>query len=293
MASLESTAIVHKLRQLAADPDNQKFLIQETGCLTSLLYFLKSGELPLVLPALQTLSFLAAHPPNQPLLAKHRGLLPRLIDLADSETDENVQHFAAETLVKLSPYINNGPSKETPKKRNKAKSFKPRDLLQTQLIVAYRSIKECGEGIESVLLSVKGVVSVTMSKEDEMVTIYSTERLRFSHLKETLESIGVFAESTKKSKSNKYVKTYAAAKAGPAVSRFGVPQLDTRGPKVSALSPVEQMVLRNKSMVNFEEGFEMSTLAARRAKELKADEEKKQKKNSVTTFLGQLGSFWW
>lgn len=78
-----------KLRNLSADPNNQRFLVHEADCVPSLCVFLDSSALAscpeITLASLQTLSFLSSHPENKKALTRFPRLLTRLVKLSDVE----------------------------------------------------------------------------------------------------------------------------------------------------------------------------------------------------------------
>ena len=65
MAHASTRTIVQRLLQLASDPDNQAFIVQEQGCLAGLTSYLDDSDTEVVRMAIEAISLLSSNRSNR------------------------------------------------------------------------------------------------------------------------------------------------------------------------------------------------------------------------------------
>ena len=81
MACASTNQIVQRLLVLASDPDNIKFIVEQSGCLTGLTSYLVDNDIEVVKKAVETISLLASNKDARKYLAEHEGLVENLTTL--------------------------------------------------------------------------------------------------------------------------------------------------------------------------------------------------------------------
>ena len=78
MANASTRTIVQRLLQLASDPDNQAFIVQEQGCLAGLTSYLDDSDTEVVRMAIEAISLLSSNRSNRKNLVGHPGLAEKV-----------------------------------------------------------------------------------------------------------------------------------------------------------------------------------------------------------------------
>jgi hypothetical protein len=293
--NVEGLRVVLKLRDLAADPDNQKFLIKETGCLSSLGFFLDEHQpVEVLLPALQTLSFLASRTSNRAVIVQHQSLVSKVERLVSSSVP-NVAHFASITAESL--------SRDPAFDEKENQSFKKKDLFQTVLLVPSRTFASVGtenggfstQGIQNALLEVKGVVSVVFDSDQDSITVYSVVDGISVPLIEALKVFHILAETPNERKlrlDRERIRMMNPLNKSAVSASNRSRLIPIQG---MVLTPVEQILANNKhSLVTYGESFEDFSLAAQEKKKQREQEEQMKKQSNIRRFFSSLGNglFW-
>lgn len=169
-----------KLRQLAAEPDNQLYIAREHGCISGVIAFLSPGsDIRVMLLAAQTVLFLSSHPSNRQLLLSMKPLIDNLTQLC-THPNKNLAHFASASLVNLSKTDD----------ESRAQSFKKKSLDSVKLQLHGPADEDA---VKNAILSVAGVVSVSISRK-RIATVYSVKKSLSFALIEALHNINVDAE---------------------------------------------------------------------------------------------------
>jgi hypothetical protein len=209
---MSQKTIALQLRTLAADPDSQSLLLKESSCLTGLVALLNAdNEEDVLILSLQALQFLATPPSHHAVLVNQSGLVLALTLLTDKPSI-TIKTLAQNVINNLENYINGANSNSgTPSTRrtpihSRAGSrgntrpttpsagrengsgvlgaFAPRYLnhVMFHITSATGPLDKLAQGeVEKVLVSLKGVISVTYSAaagkdKQPCFTLYTSHR---------------------------------------------------------------------------------------------------------------------
>ena len=100
MAHASTRTIVQRLLQLASDPDNQTFIVQEQGCLAGLTSYLDDSDTEVVRMAIEAISLLSSNRSNRKNLVGHPGLAEKVKKLT-THHNSVIQNFAVTAAKSL------------------------------------------------------------------------------------------------------------------------------------------------------------------------------------------------
>jgi hypothetical protein len=184
---MDQKAVALQLRTLAADPENQAYIVNERSCMKGLMSFMDSTDSAVLLISLQALNFLSSHPKNQEQLSKEPGLLSKLAQHSDHE-NADVAKLSGTILEHLTRVVNRVPEeKERPTYRPKylqsihlnveglVKVSRPPRLTRHEPLSETRGCfaQDAVPAVERSLLDVKGIVSVTVERSLTRITAYT------------------------------------------------------------------------------------------------------------------------
>ena len=178
MTSSHNT-VVRRLLDLAADEDNQAFIVQEVSCLAGLTNYLTHNDVDIVLMAVEAISLLSSNKDNRKVLCQHPGLMKNVNALVSSEHD-GIKHFAKDASRSLSKYadkeIENSNSQNTPASEQyvSKKSYKKSRKTNTYKIKVRDLADEniCSR-IETALIRIRGVISLTLDQNRSRIIVCS------------------------------------------------------------------------------------------------------------------------
>lgn len=175
---MDVKSVALQLRKLASDPDNQVYIVNEKGCMKGLMGFLDNRDPEVICISLQALQFLSSHPLNKEPLSKVEGLLPKLVNLKDFD-EENIKKQSHAILDNLQEFVNSSkkvssiPTKapQSTVSQKAIPGFTPTYLYNVPLQIKEKVTPLQMHVIERAVLVVKGVVSVTVNRNE--LTVYS------------------------------------------------------------------------------------------------------------------------
>jgi hypothetical protein len=256
--ALHPEAIALKLRQLSSEPDNQQYIAREPGCISGLINFLEpSTDLRVRLMASQAVLFLSSHPSNRKLLFGMKPLVDRLTALC-TDLNPNLAHFASAALVNL-----------TKSDDMRTQSFKKKSLEVVKLQLGAVTMDEVA--VKSALLSVAGVVSVTLNRRC-IASIYSIKKSLAFALIEALRRLNVDAAEILEKHSN----VDAAASATP-------PQYLEH----------QSFKARPDALSIYSDSFEESTLANRLARQRQMERQRVDSQNKAQSIFTKVWTSIW
>jgi len=100
MDHVNELTVVSKLRDLAADPANQPYIVRRS-ILPTLQKFLADKDPLVALRAAETLRFLSSHPDNPEYMCREKGLVPAVVRLYQSTPDPALKAVAADIMKNL------------------------------------------------------------------------------------------------------------------------------------------------------------------------------------------------
>mmetsp|Transcript_11296 Transcript_11296/g.20881 ORF Transcript_11296/g.20881 Transcript_11296/m.20881 type:complete len:312 (-) Transcript_11296:188-1123(-) len=189
-----SRAIAKQLLALAKDPDNQPFIVQEQGCLAGLVQYTQHDDIDVVLIATRALQFLSSHPENKEPMSEFPELISSLtLTLPRSAEHPKVLEFCKNVFqnlgvcVDLSKYevvtrhdieIEESKGSCDTMYTKSAFGVKPRECGEfrtVSLFVEDVSVPNVRYLVETLIISVEGVISVTVNPERSHVLIGTRE----------------------------------------------------------------------------------------------------------------------
>ena len=220
MAHASTRTIVQRLLQLASDPDNQTFIVQEQGCLAGLTSYLDDSDTEVVRMAIEAISLLSSRRSNRKNLVGHPGLAEKVKKLT-THHNSLIQNFAVTSAKSLKlhkgakttrNYDGNGENSNTINNNTlgadsngtkEKKKSKKRKLKTYKLKVKDLDDDEICSRIEQGIIRVRGVVSLTLDQNKRRVII--TSKVSKSEIipivTEVIESCGTVVILKKKKKS--------------------------------------------------------------------------------------------
>jgi hypothetical protein len=220
MACASTNQIVQRLLVLASDPDNIKFIVEQSGCLTGLTSYLVDNDIEVVKKAVETISLLASNKDARKYLAEHEGLVENLTALLSS-TDVAVQNFATSAYKSLKRYKkkaskynnaeNNSENMNTLNdnylkqvEKSKKKKSKKKRLKTYKLKVKDLDDDEICSRIEQGIIRVQGIISLTLDQNKRRVIVTSNKSKEkiIPKITEVIESCGTTVILKKRKRSD-------------------------------------------------------------------------------------------
>ncbi|KAM3605257.1 uncharacterized protein V6R79_023155 [Siganus canaliculatus] len=163
----DALAVVHQLRDLAADPMNRRAIVQDQGCLPGLILFLDHPNPQVVYSALLAVRYLAECRANQEKLKAELGMMVSLQNVVQKSTTPGETKLLASEIYELlqaAGSADSAPTEEPVSSRRKAQFFLGSSNKRAKTVVLYI------EGLddpsrrslcEEALLKIRGVISFT------------------------------------------------------------------------------------------------------------------------------------
>ncbi|KAJ8033347.1 Armadillo repeat-containing protein 1 [Holothuria leucospilota] len=176
---MAAQGVVQQLRDLAADPQNRRKIVQDQGCLPGLVLLLDHNEDQVVVTALEALRFLAECSSNRPIMKAELGMMFSLEAIMHNTTSSNrAKMLAKQVYQKLTARcVTPTPLQESrntainqQQQMKKQPTVKPSKgfFLGTNknnkvVILQIKGLKDqvCRKACEEELLKTKGVISFT------------------------------------------------------------------------------------------------------------------------------------
>lgn len=166
-AEPDALAVVHQLRDLAADPMNRRAIVQDQGCLPGLILFLDHPNPQVVYSALLAIRYLAECRANQEKLKAELGMMVSLQNVVQkSTTPGETKLLASEIyeLLQVSGSADSAPAEEPVSGRRKAQFFLGSSNKRAKTVILYiEGLDDSSRRTlcEEALLKIRGVISFT------------------------------------------------------------------------------------------------------------------------------------
>mmetsp|Transcript_9485 Transcript_9485/g.19419 ORF Transcript_9485/g.19419 Transcript_9485/m.19419 type:complete len:310 (+) Transcript_9485:110-1039(+) len=194
-ASLRTVAV--QLRALSSDPENQPIIAREEGCLAALVSFITRQEDPEICRiAVTTVLYLSSHADNHDLLRAEEELVEGLKDLwADADADPDVRKevrkifaniLSLEDITRLEVIAKQQDQITAKDSTSDSDSVSPglarakqiafeqtEEAERCRIQVPGISDEEKQHLIESEIIQIKGIVSISFEVGNEVVVLYS------------------------------------------------------------------------------------------------------------------------
>ncbi|XP_060941040.1 armadillo repeat-containing protein 1-like [Limanda limanda] len=186
----DALAVVHQLRDLAADPLNRRAIVQDQGCLPGLILFLDHPNPQVVYAALLAVRYLAECRANREKLAGELGMMLSLQAVVQKSTTPGETKLLASEIYELLQATcdaDSEPDRDAVSSRRKAQFFLGCSNKRAKTVVLHidglddwSRRSQC----EEVLLKIRGVISFTF----QMAVRRCVVRVRADLKAETLAS---------------------------------------------------------------------------------------------------------
>lgn len=166
--------LAFQLSELTSDADGLVFVAKQPKSIDGLVTFLASSDAETVGFALNALMALASEPIIAASLCEHPTLITSLLTCQEHD-DPAMATLASTTLEQLNHVINHQPPSSVSSKTTR-KSIK--EVPLKNFLVSCLGIKDCHNtrvALERAIVSLAGVLSVTLVKEEEIAIVYGRD----------------------------------------------------------------------------------------------------------------------
>lgn len=306
-------SIVDQLLSLSADPENQAYIVRESGCLSGLVGYLSYPDANVVHTAAKAIWHLSSGSANREAVKTHPGLFAKLQELRGS-TDTRVQSVVKQTIENLTPAVkpvvvessygeNTAPNPVAPARVARgARTAKPARARPIKMKVEGIAQEYWRSTVERALIRVPGVISVTLDKRREEAIVYTKHNDgMLSKLVRAVSNLGMEATPLDGAARTPVVPAPAVPKkAAPTGAAMPTPLSMFRTPFASVQAQAPSYLDEEDENSYFGVGVMTrnignSSLEARLAAKRKEEAEKRTartggKRAAVASMFGRLGS---